>query len=63
MQSLSAELVLEVMRLAGLEINLERARDLIPALQPVFDGDAGIAKLKLGTPSAVSDLWNEASRE
>jgi hypothetical protein len=63
MQVLSAELVLEMARLAGLEISLERAQNLIPALQPVFDGDAEIIKLKLGTLSAVGDLWTEASRE
>jgi hypothetical protein len=59
MQALSPELVLEMARLAGLEISLERAQDLIPALQPVFDGDAEIAKLKLGTLSAVGTPWAE----
>jgi hypothetical protein len=63
MQELSAELVLEMTRLAGMEISLERARDLIPALQPVFDGDAEIAKLKLGILSAVGNPWLEVSRE
>ena len=63
MRELSAELVLEMARLAGLEISLERARALIPALQPVFDGDEAIIKLKLGTLSAVGDPWTEASRE
>lgn len=59
MREFSAELVLEMARLAGLEIDLERARDLIPALQPVFDGDAEIAKLKLGTLSGVGKPWTE----
>ena len=63
MQVLSAELVLEITRLAGLEISLERATELIPALQPVFEGDAEIIKLKLGTLSAVGDPWLEVSRE
>jgi hypothetical protein len=63
MRGLSAELVLEMARLSGLEISLERARALIPALQPVFDGDAEITKLKLGIFSAVGDPWTEASRE
>ena len=63
MRGLSAELVLEMARLSGLEISLERARALIPALQPVFDGDEAIIKLKLGTLSAVGDPWTEASRE
>jgi hypothetical protein len=60
MPSLSPELVLEMARLAGLEIDLERATELIPALQPVFDGDVAIAKLKLGTLSAVGKPWTEA---
>jgi hypothetical protein len=59
MQVLSAELVLEMARLARLEISLERAQNLIPALQPVFDGDAEIIKLKLGTLSTVGDPWLE----
>jgi hypothetical protein len=63
MQEFSAELILEMARLAGLEISLEHARALIPALQPVFDGDAEIIKLKLGTLSAVGELWTEASHE
>ncbi len=60
MPALSPELVLGMARLAGLEISLERADDLIPALQPVFDGDAEIIKLKLGTLSAVGKPWTEA---
>jgi hypothetical protein len=60
MRELSAELVLEMARLAGMEISLERAGDLIPALQPVFDDDAAITKLKLGTLSAVGKPWTEA---
>ena len=63
MPALSGELVLEMAQLAGLEISLERAQELIPALQPVFDGDAQIAKLKLGTLSAVGDPWLAVSRE
>ena len=59
MRELSAELILEMARLAGLEISFERAQNLIPALQPVFDGDAQIIKLKLGTLSAVGKPWLE----
>jgi hypothetical protein len=58
---LSAELVQEMARLAGLELDLERARELLPALEPVFAGDAAIAKLNLGTLTAVSHPWPEVS--
>ena len=56
---LTAELVLEMARLAGLSLDLERARALIPALQPVFKGDAQIAKLELGTLSVVGKPWED----
>ena len=56
---LTAELVLEMARLAGLELDLERARALIPALQPVFEGDAQIAKLELGRLSVVGKPWED----
>ena len=56
---LTPELVLEMARLAGLELTLERARDLIPALQPVFNGDAQIAKLELGTLSIIGKPWED----
>ena len=56
---LTAELVLEMARLAGLELNLEHARALIPALQPVFEGDAQIAKLELGRLSVVGKPWED----
>ena len=56
---LTAELVLEMARLAGLELDLERARTLIPALQPVFEGDAQIAKLELGKLTVVGKPWED----
>lgn len=56
---LTAKLVLEMARLAGLELDLERARALIPALQPVFEGDAQIAKLELGRLSVVGKPWED----
>jgi Asp-tRNA(Asn)/Glu-tRNA(Gln) amidotransferase C subunit len=58
---LNAELVQKLARLAGLELDLERARELLPALEPVFDGDAAIAKLKLGTLTAVGNPWPEVN--
>jgi hypothetical protein len=58
---LSAELVQEMARLAGLELNIERARELLPALEPVFAGDTAIAKLNLGTLTAVGNPWPEVS--
>ena len=56
---LTAKLVLEVAHLAGLELDLEHARALIPALQPVFEGDAQIAKLELGRLSVVGKPWED----
>ena len=61
MPRLMAELVQQMARLAGLELDLERARDLLLALEPVFDGDAAIAKLNLATLSAVGDPWPEVN--
>jgi hypothetical protein len=61
MPALSAELVQEMARLAGLELDLERARELLPALEPVFDGDTAIAKLNLGTLTAVGNPWPEVN--
>ncbi len=61
MPALTAELVQEMARIAGLELDLERARALIPALEPVFDGDAAIAKLNLGTLTAVGNPWPEVN--
>jgi hypothetical protein len=61
MPALTAELVKEMVRIAGLELDLERARDLLPALEPVFDGDAAIAKLNLGTLTAISNPWPEVN--
>ena len=56
---LTAELVLEMARLAGLELDLSYARALIPALQPVFEGDAQIAKLELGKLTVVGKPWED----
>ena len=56
---LTAKLVLEMARLAGLELDLERARALIPALQPVFEGDAQITKLELGKLTVVGKPWED----
>jgi hypothetical protein len=61
MPALTAELVKEMVRIAGLELDLERARDLLPALEPVFDGDAAIAKLNLGTLTAIGNPWPEVN--
>ncbi len=59
LNELTPELVLEMAGLAGLELNLERAQELIPALQPVFEGDAQIAKLELGTLSIIGKPWED----
>jgi hypothetical protein len=56
---LTPELVREMARLAGLDLGIERAKELIPALEPVFDGDAKIAALELGTLTAAGNPWPE----
>jgi hypothetical protein len=56
---LTPELVREMARLAGLDLEIERARELLPALEPVFDGDVRIAALDLGTLTAVGNPWPE----
>ena len=61
MAKFNAELVREMARLAGLELDLERARALLRAIQPVFDGDAASAKLDRGTLTAVGNPWPEVS--
>ena len=59
MPALTPELVREMARLAGLELDLGRTKTLIPALEPVFKGDKQIAALDLGTLTAVGDPWPE----
>ena len=56
---LTPELVQDMARLAGITLDLERARLVVPALEPAFDGDAKIAALGLGRLSAVGNPWPE----
>jgi hypothetical protein len=56
---LTPELVYQMASLAGIDLEIERARDLIPALEPVFEGDEKIAELDLHTLSAVGNPWPE----
>lgn len=44
---ITAEQVRETARLAGLELSLERAAELVPALGAILRGDAAIAGLRL----------------
>lgn len=57
---LTPELVQQIAGLAGLELTLERAAELIPALEPVFKGDAEIIKLGLDNLRAVGTTWPES---
>ena len=52
-----AELIRDMAALCGLELPLERATALIPALEPVFGGDAAIIALELGTLSPLETPW------
>jgi len=47
---ITAEQMQQVARLAGLELPLERAAELVPSLEPILRGDAVIARLELGSP-------------
>lgn len=54
---LTAEVVRQVSSLAGLELSLERALELIAGLEPIFKGDAEIARLELGSLSPIGTAW------
>ena len=60
---LSAELVQRLAALAGLPLSLDRAADLVPGLLPIFEGDAGIVALGLGTLSPLGTPWPPEPRE
>ncbi|WP_456833071.1 hypothetical protein [Deinococcus sp. UYEF24] len=51
----------QIAALAGLPLTLERATDLVPSLLPIFQGDAQIATLNLGTLSPLGMPWPEPS--
>lgn len=57
---LTAQIIQEMARLAGLKITLERAEELLPALEPIFQGDAELVRLRLGALSPVGSTWPEA---
>ena len=54
---MNAALIRDMAALSGLELSLERAEALIPALEPVFTGDAAMVALRLGTLSPLGTLW------
>lgn len=60
---LTPELVQQISGLAGLELTLERAAEILPALKPSFEGDAGLAKLGMGNLSPVGSTWSEDGDE
>lgn len=57
---LTPKLVLEIAALAGLPLDLERAKALLPTLETVFDGDQKIAALGLARLSGVGKPWEDA---
>ncbi|WP_420594128.1 hypothetical protein [Deinococcus sp.] len=59
---LSAELVQEIARLSGLNLDSERAADVATALKPMLDGDAKIAALNLSTLSPLGLPWPDGER-
>lgn len=59
MRSITPELVREMARLSGINLDMDRAVSLVPALEPVFDGDAAISRLNLGTLTGVGTPWPE----
>ncbi|WP_420593740.1 hypothetical protein [Deinococcus sp.] len=61
-QELSAELVQQLVRLSGLNLDLERAAGVALALRPMLDGDAKIAALNLGTLSPLGLPWPDGER-
>ena len=60
---LGGELVQQIAALAGLPLTLERAAELVPSLLPIFQGDAQIAALNLGSLSPLGMPWPEPSGE
>ncbi len=55
---MNPELIRGMAELSGLSLSVERAAALIPALEPVFAGDALVAALGLGTLSPLGLPWN-----
>lgn len=55
--TLDASLVQRLTALAGLPLTPERAAELVPSLEPIFEGDAQIAALNLGTLSPLGTPW------
>ena len=55
--NLDANFIRQIARANGLEVSLERAEALLPALRDLLAVDAKIAKLSLHTLSAVGQPW------
>ena len=60
---LTPKLIAESARLAGLNLSLERAAELLPVLEDLLAGDAKIAGLGLGNLPVVGPTWAEAEGE
>lgn len=57
MPEADAKLIQQIAALTGVEIRPKRAKELLPALLGIYEGDAEIAKLKLGNLSPVGSTW------
>lgn len=55
--NLDANFIRQIARTNGLELSLERAETLLPALRDLLTVDAQIAKLPLHTFSAIGQPW------
>ena len=54
---LDANFIRQIARANGLELSLERAEALLPALRELLTVDAQIAKLPLYTLAAIGQPW------
>ncbi|GEM88106.1 hypothetical protein [Meiothermus granaticius] len=55
--SLTPEGVAQLAQWAGLRLDLDRAAELIPLLEPLLEGDARIARLELGLTPILGPTW------
>ena len=60
---LTADVVQQIAALASLDLTTGRAADLLPSLLPIFQGDARIAAMNLGTLSPLGTPWPKTPDE
>ena len=57
MPEVDARLIQQIAALTGVEIKPKRAKELLPALLGIYQGDAEIARLELSKLSPVGPTW------